>query len=600
MPTQLIDFRNLTESKPARAMLGASQSILEPVLKTRALNRSYAEFMRRGWSDAGSNFFSCGLEHLGLGYHLLDGDLERIPETGPVFVVANHPFGGIDGLILGDLLRRVRPDVKFLANRLLARVEGMEEHCFFVDPFGGKRAARSNIRSIRSAIEWLEAGHVLATFPAGEVSHLSVKRMRVMDPVWAENLAPLVHRSRATVVPVFFSGRNRNFFQLAGLIHPRLRTVLLPRELMKGRRNAIPIRIGKPISADHLDRFKNGRHLMDYLRLRTYLQRNRSIAEKTRFKWNRRRSSEGPPVIEAMNPLLLQKEIEALSPDGLLHRSGDYAVYMARAAEIPNLLLEIGRLRELTFREVGEGTGTPCDIDKFDEDYRHLFIWNHEENELVGAYRIGLTDEILAKRGRKGIYTTTLFRFKKKLLKRLDPAMELGRSFVVPKYQRKPLSLGLLWKGIGIFIARNPKYCRLFGPVSISKDYQSLSKKMMVAYLKAHKGDPELAQQVKAVRPLRDMFWGLLDRASFCRNVQSIEEVSALVSEIEESAMGVPVLWRQYLKLNAKVLGFNVDPAFNNSLDGLVLVDLRKTESAVLRKYMGAEGVDAFCDFHRP
>lgn len=374
--------------------------------------------------------------------------------------------------------------------------------------------------------------------------------------------------------------------------------MLLPRELIKGRHQPIPIRIGKPISADHLDRFQSDRSLMDYLRLRTYLQRNRSIADKTRFKWNRRRASQGAPVIAAIDPETLRREIAALDPDAQLHSTGAYAVYMAKAEQIPNLLLEIGRVRELTFRAVGEGTGTPCDIDKFDADYRHLFIWNSEESEVVGAYRIGLTDEILPNRGRKGIYTTTLFRFKKRLLEKLDPAMELGRSFVAIKYQRKPLSLGLLWKGIGIFIARNPRYCRLFGPVSISKDYQSLSKKMMVTYLKTHKLDTELASQIQAINPLRDVFWGLIDRASFCRSVHSIEEVSTLVSEIEESAMGVPVLWRQYLKLNAKVLSFNVDPAFNNSLDGLVLVDLRQTEPNVLRKYMGTAGTEAFLHYH--
>ena len=262
------------------------------------------------------------------------------------------------------------------------------------------------------------------------------------------------------------------------------------------------------------------------------------------------------------------------------------------------ILLELGRLREITFRKVGEGTGESSDLDRFDTTYRHLFVWNREEREIVGAYRLGLTDEILPADGKKGLYTSTLFRFKTEVIRGLDPAIELGRSFVVEKYQRKPLSLGLLWRGIGRFIVRNPRYCTLFGPVSISREYHGLSKNLMVAYLKENNLDPVLASKVKARNPLRSRNFGSLDRKSFRRSVRDIDDVSALISEIEREERGVPVLLRQYLKLNATLLSFNVDPAFNDSLDGLVLVDLRRTAVKVLRKYMGAEGVDRFLRHH--
>jgi putative hemolysin len=599
MPKPLIDFKELGRKRPAQAFLTAGQFLLEPFLKTRAFNRAYEAYETSLEKAAAENIFDFVLQQLGLSYRAELRDLERIPQSGPVFVVANHPYGGLDGLVLGSLLLRIRPDTKFLANRLLGRIAGMEEHCIFVDPFGGRAAARSNVAAMKAAMKWLSEGHLLATFPAGEVSHLTLRRMRVADPAWASNLAPLVRKSRASVVPVFFAGRNPAFFQLAGLIHPRLRTLLLPRELLKPRRGSLEVRVGRSISAKHLDRFESNRGLMDYLRLRTYLLKSRSVAEKTRFRWRRRKSSGGEPIIEAFDSRILAQEVQALTfGEHLLHESGAYAVYVARAEEIPNLLLEIGRLREMTFRAVGEGTGTACDLDRFDADYRHLFVWNREEQELVGAYRLGLTDEILPRSGRSGLYTTTLFRFKKGVLERLDPAIELGRSFVVANYQRKPLSLGLLWKGIGTFVARNPRYCRLLGPVSISKDYQSLSKKMMVTYLRTHNLDPELASQVRPLHPMRSRFWGLVDRSSFCRSVRDVEEVSALVSEIEAESVGVPVLWRQYLKLNATVLSFNVDPAFNDSLDGLVLVDLRRTEPHVLRKYMGEVGAAQFLAYH--
>lgn len=597
MPEQLIDFRELGSTRLRKSVLGLCQTLLEPILKTRALNRAYAAHERESRGSA-CNIFDDVLGRLGIEYRIGSGDLERIPQSGPLFVVANHPYGGLDGLILGSLLKQVRPDTKFLANRLLGRVAGMDEPCFFVDPFGGPAAARSNVASMKAALRWLEEGHALATFPAGEVSHLSVRRMRVEDPVWAENLVPLIRRSGASVVPIFFKGRNRISFQLAGLVHPRLRTLLLPSELMRARTGAIEVRIGKPVTAKHLGRFESHRGLMDYLRLRTYVLKSRPVAEKTRFRWRRRKAAIGDPIIQALEPSILRAEVEALPEEALLYESAGYAVYVAQAGCIPNLLLEIGRLREETFRAVGEGTGTSCDLDRFDADYRHLFVWNREEQELVGAYRLGLSDEILPMRGKTGLYTTTLFRFKRGVLDRLDPVIELGRSFVVAKYQRKPLSLGLLWKGIGTFIARHPRYCRLLGPVSISKDYQSMSKKLMVSYLRTHNLDPELASQVRAIHPIRKQYWGLLDRASFNRTVRDIEDVSALVSEIEAESVGIPVLWRHYLKLNATVLSFNVDPAFNDSLDGLVLVDLRRTEASVLRKYMGETGYARFVAHH--
>jgi hypothetical protein len=285
--------------------------------------------------------------------------------------------------------------------------------------------------------------------------------------------------------------------------------------------------------------------------------------------------------------------------DALLAEHDPFAVYAAKAHQIPHILLELGRLREITFRAVGEGTGQSTDLDKFDADYWHLFIWNWREREIVGSYRLGLTDEILPLRGKKGLYTTTLFRFKSSVLSSIDPAIELGRSFVVEKYQRKPVSLGLLWKGIGQFIVRHPRYFNLFGPVSMSSEYQSLSRNLMVTYLREHSMDPVLASKVKPRNPDRSRFFGGLDKTSFRRSVRDIDDVSALISEIEREERGVPVLLRQYLKLNATFISFNLDPSFNNALDGLMLVDLRRTPVKVLERYLGKEGVHRFLALHK-
>lgn len=597
--TRLIDFRELSGNRLGRALLGFAQWAMEPVLRTGKTNAAFRELLELRRAHPSVSFYDHGLEALGVLYDVSEKDLSKIPSEGPVFLLANHPYGGVDGLVLGSLLDRVRPDSRLLVNSLLDRIDHMGGRCIYVDPFGTPEATKSNFKGLKQTLQWLKDGHAMGTFPSGTVSHLKWGSGRVADPVWADNLVPVILKTGATVVPVYFPGRNSNLFQLAGLIHPLLRTLMLPRELVGLRARRVEVRIGNPISAKRLQHFGGNREVMDFLRLRTYILQNREVAKKTKFTPAVRTAHSGDPIVDAQPLEALEQEIASLPESALLAVHEPFAVYAARADKIPHLLLEIGRLREITFRAVGEGTGTARDLDKFDAEYWHLFVWNRKDRDIMGAYRLGLTDEILPARGKRGLYTSTLFRFKTKVIQSLDPAIELGRSFVVEKYQRKPQSLGLLWKGIGQFVVRHPDHCHLFGPVSISNDYQGLSKNLMVTYLREHALDPVLASKVKARNPTRSRNLGGLDQRSFKRSVRDIEDVSALISEIEREERGVPVLLRQYLKLNATMLSFNVDPAFNDSLDGLILIDLRRTSVKTLERYMGREGVQRFLEHHR-
>lgn len=595
---KVVDFRDLSRIPVLRAALGALQWSVEPLFRIRSLNEHYRRFLAQRARKTDSSFFDEGLSVLGIQYTISNDDLDRIPQEGPVFFVANHPYGGVDGLVLGSIIDRVRGDGKLLVNFLLDRIDHMGGRCYYVDPFGGGSAAKANLKGIKESLRWLRSGHALGTFPSGTVSHLKWGSRRVTDPQWAENIASLILKTGATVVPVYFTGRNSGLFQFAGLLHPRLRTLMLGREMVSMHHRRIEVRIGNPVPAKRLERFRSNREVMDFLRLRTYILQNREIADKTVILPDTRKARTGKAIADPQPVALIEGDLADLPPEAILVEQEPFVVYAAKAVRMPHVLLEIGRLREITFRAVGEGTGNSTDLDEFDRDYWHLFIWNREEREIVGAYRLGLTDEILPVRGKKGLYTTTLFRFKPGVMASLDPAIELGRSFIVEKYQRKPASLGLLWRGIGQFIVRNPKYCTLFGPVSISKEYQSLSKNLMIAYLKEHTLDPVFASKVKPRNPMRSRYFGSLDRTSFRHSVRDIEDVSALVSEIEREERGVPVLLRQYLKLNATMLSFNVDPAFNDSLDGLVLVDLRRTAVRTLRKYMGPDGSRRFLAWH--
>ncbi|MCI0529211.1 MAG: GNAT family N-acetyltransferase, partial [Nitrospira sp.] len=288
-----------------------------------------------------------------------------------------------------------------------------------------------------------------------------------------------------------------------------------------------------------------------------------------------------------------------LPPEQRLVENREYIVFQARASQIPHVLYEIGRLREITFRQVGEGTSKSMDLDRFDAHYIHLFVWNKEKNEVVGAYRLGQADEILGRFGKEGLYTHTLFEYKDELLEQISPALELGRSFIRVEYQKNYSPLLLLWKGIGQFISRNPQYKTLFGAVSISDNYHSMSQQLIVAFLKMHDYLPHLAKFVKARIPFRSEPIKGWEPNMTRMIVKDIEEISALISDIEADQKGIPILLKQYLKLGGKLLGFNIDPHFNNSLDGLILVNLTQTNPKVLEQYMGKDGAGAFLGYHQ-
>ncbi len=302
-------------------------------------------------------------------------------------------------------------------------------------------------------------------------------------------------------------------------------------------------------------------------------------------------------VIDEAPRAALKAEIDALPSRQRLVDSGSFQVYYARAAQIPWVLQEIGRLRELTFRAVGEGTGKCADIDLFDAYYLHMFVWDAQAEAIAGAYRLGLVDEILPRHGKRGLYTDSLFKYRTSVLDSLNPAIELGRSFVRAEYQRSFPPLLLLWTGIARFVERSPRYAVLFGAVSISSNYAPASRRLMVDYLSAYRAEARLANQVRPRRPYRDRTRTSASDADSSAP-GNLDELSRLVAQIEHDHKGVPVLLKQYLRLGGRLLGFSFDREFGNTLDGLIMVDLRQIEPTVLARYMGKRGAAAFRAYH--
>lgn len=555
------------------------------------------------------DFFAEALACLGIRYEVNADGLEDIPAKGPLVVVANHPFGGIDGLILGHLLQRVRPDNKLLVNLMLHRIEGMRWHSIAVDPFGGRDATRRNAAGVREALRHLRNGGCLGTFPAGEVSHLHLRQRRVIDSPWNPITARIIRQTGAMVVPLYFNGRNGPLFQLAGLIHPLLRTLLLPRELVRSRNSEIRVAVGSPIAPKRLQSLADDARMIEFLRLRTYLLGKREpertenpicIEPQSAAAGSGGSGKRLQPLADPIDPAALEAELTALPDSACLVRKKEFEVWCAYGREIPKIVLELGRLREATFRDAKEGTGEARDNDPFDDDYLQLFIWNREARHIVGAYRLGQTDEILPRKRKRGFYTHTLFRYRTAFLQRLNPALELGRSFICTAYQRKYASLALLWQGIGAYIAQNPRYRMLFGPVSINQDYTTVSKDLIIHFLKGKNFDQKLSAKVRAkTPPRRRSSLSKAERETIATSVHDIDEISALISEVEHDRKGIPTLLRHYVKLNARFLCFNIDPQFSDVLDGLMIVDLLKTDPKIVRFFLGSRAADDFYRHHQ-
>ncbi|HVN94940.1 MAG TPA: GNAT family N-acyltransferase [Syntrophorhabdaceae bacterium] len=584
----------------ARKVFSILQGGLEKALCLSMLNDVYMEIADE--TDA-SGFMRRSLESLGVRYEVSESEIASIPTEGPLVIVSNHPFGGLEGLILGALLPGVRPDTKIMANYLLSRIPQLRGILIAVDPFETKDSTTKNLKPLRQALAWLRAGHALTVFPSGTVSSLNLQERRIVDPRWHEAVAGLVRKSGASVLPVFFEGANSALFQAAGLLNAKLRTALLPHELLKKRNSTVKIRIGRVVPFQRLKKFSDNENLLSYLRMRTYMLQHRNHkkpAARGCFMIFRKQVKAVQEILAAgPGSDVIAQEIDRLPRDALLMTSGEYRVFSARAHQIPNALFEIGRLREISFRQTQEGTGKSVDLDRCDLYYTHLFVWDDNRKNVVGAYRLGRVDEIVSRFGKKGLYTSTLFDYKESFLRHIDCGLELGRSFVRAEYQKLYQPLLLLWKGIAAFVARNPSYTTLFGPVSISDRYSQFSKQLMVSYLTMNHFAPDMARFVRPRTPLSGQSKKRLSSSFPAMLPADIEELSSIISDVESDRKGLPILLKHYVKLGGRLMGFNLDPAFGNVLDGLIVVDLLKCDRKVLDRFMGEAQSAQFFDYHQ-
>lgn len=585
-----------TDTSISRAGLAAG---LPGTIVSRLCALPQLETLYRDIIECGPGpFFSRCLERLQVSVSVNACATPAIPPRGPVVIVANHPFGALDGIIMGALLEQTGRDFKIMGNYLIHSVPEARPRIIPVDPFDRRAARTRNIAPVKQALGWLAAGNTLGMFPAGQVAHYRVRDRAIIEPEWSAHAGNLIRRTRATVVPVYFSGRNSALFHCAGLIHPLLRTVLLVREMLRKRGARVSVFLGTPIPWQHLSAFTTSRAVAAYLRLRTLVLQNRVEATPRRHALpplRPRRRTSSVPIAAPTDPELIRRDIEGLGKEHLLLRQGHFSAYIAGNAHIPAVLREIGRLREEAFRNVREGTGRELDLDRFDAHYLHLFLWDNSRARIAGAYRLGPTDRIIASHGTRGLYISELFRCRRAFYLAMNPALELGRSFISPDYQKQFNSLLLLWRAIGEYVSRNPHYRCLYGPVSISDTYHRLSKNLMMQFFAEQRRQTGLEG---LVRPRRAPRTGKVVVPSIRDHELTIEHISALISEIERDGKGMPILLRQYLKFEGTILSFSVDRRFSDVTDSLLIVDLMKSDERMLKRFLGASGVEQFRKHH--
>ena len=533
-----------------------------------------------------AHFTSSLLYQFRANYHISPSELKRIPTKGPVVLVSNHALGGLDGIMLIHLLQEVRPDFKLMANFILERVTRLKKWFIGVNPFDDNLTSKSSIGGFRQVLRHLENDGLFAVFPAGEVAS-KLKKQVPIDPTWNAATMRLIQRAKVPVVPVYFHARNSPLFYRLAKIHPLLRTARLPAELLTQRHRSIDIRIGKPIAVKDQDNHQSIEDYSSFVRRKLYMLSNiferKSILKRVPRALNRKNNSV-MPIAPAVPPSLLEPEIIALKNSGKsLLVSKDYELFLTSSELIPNILTEIGRQREITFRAVGEGTNKPLDLDHYDNDYLHLFLWDHKARTLVGSYRLGLGKQLMNAHGISGFYLSELFKFEAEIMYMFNNSIELGRAFVSQTYQQRPMPLFLLWKGIIHATLRYPEYDYLMGSVSISNQFSKFTKSLMIEFMRSHYYDPYLAQYITPKKEFKVKLDDADKEFVFDETSADLNKFDKLIDEVEPGALRLPVLIKKYIKQNARVASFNVDPLFNNAIDGLMYIKIKDIPSSTVK-----------------
>ncbi len=525
-----------------------------------------AKLAASGEEDIISKF----LEELELSFEFFEEELRRVPEKGPAILICNHPLSGLDALILIKLLKEKRPDLKIVGSRLKQNVEAISEYWDFELP--------QEALSESALSDVLAKDKLVALFPSLKVSsHFDLSRRQMRDGNWDLGLISEVAKAGVPVIPVYFKAHRNIAYQIFRRLIPAVDEIRMPSELRRVKSKPVIVRFGKSIYPKEIGAYPEPEDLAKFLKSKVYILSNALKPSFKLFQQNRPEKEE--PIIEPVDAQLIKAEIRALHLSGAeVSERRNYKCYLAEADEIPNILREIGRLRELTFRAIGEGSNLSLDLDSFDQHYHHLVLWCEEEETIAGAYRLAIGPEIFSAYGHKGFYLNTLFKFSNRVKPLLGEALEMGRAFVVPAHQNKPMPLFVMWEGIRALMRERTDLKYIMGCASISNNFSPFSKALMVAYLLKNFGDAHLAMEIKARKTFKPKLNKEGREIVMHSSAEDLVKFDRKIDEIEPGDLRMPPLIKKYLQQNALMVCFNVDPLFNNSLDGFMYIHRQDLE----------------------
>ncbi len=530
---------------------------------------SINQFLTQNSHLKGFEFVDAVLDYFDFDYTVSSNDLQNIPTSGKVIIIANHPLGGLDALCLLRLISQIRKDVKIIANDFLAGFEALNSLLIPIDNYK-LRQSKTDIKKIYEALNNEEA---LIIFPAGEVSRATTKGIK--DPSWNKGFLNFAQNSNAPILPIFLDAKNSKTFYTISVINKTFSTLLLSHEMFNKKSKRIGIKIGQIIPNENIaPKGIDKKFLLNLYRKHLY------SLKKGKKSFFETQSAIAHPVsrIDLLNELKKSKLIGQTS-DGK-------KIYLYDYTEDSIVLKELGRLRELSFRKVGEGVNKKRDTDKYDIYYQHIILWDENELEIVGSYRIGNSDFIFKNIGVKGFYSNNLFTYNEEFIPYLKNSIELGRSFVQPKYWGTR-ALDYLWYGIGAYLKNNPNIKYMFGPVSLSASFPSVAKDMIIFFYSHYYRN--INSLVEAKTPYQ-----------YANNINELKELfdlndkkkdfKFLKSTLANIGVSIPTLYKQYSEIalddGVKFLNFNVDKNFADCIDGFILVEVDKIKDSAKQRYM--------------
>jgi putative hemolysin len=515
------------------------------------------------------------LDGLGVQVSGVNGVLEKVPQSGRCVVVCNHPYGMIEGVIIAHLLTAFRSDTQVMANVGLQIFKEIKGYFIFANPL--KPKANINTLAIKQCFSHLENDGLLVVFPAGRVSFFQSDKQRITDGDWNRLVIKLAQKTRAPILPVFISGTNSQLFHRMGRIYYRFRLLMLAHEMFKLQAHNINLKTNNLLSIKQLNEFKGIKRMNDFVRLQCYLN-----DENYFTPWLEDDASMPfKNIIPTADKITIKSELAQLPDEQHLLDFKSFSVYYGYQNQMPLCVQEITRLREITFRTLDEGSGETCDTDKFDATYMHLFIFDHKNEEIIGAYRIGQTDLLQNKGGVSQLYLSQMFNFSAGFINQQQPCLEMGRSFIIAAHQNSFHGLLLLWKGIGAFVCQNPHYRTLYGTVSLSKLYDPRSVALIDEVMVINKDGVNAKAAFKG--QLHPEVKDFINAAPV-----ELNQLSALVMGIEEDSKDIPVLLKQYHKLGAIFHCTGIDVNFNHTPGLLLSVNLPEAPEKLLKLYLGS------------